>query len=261
MADSPEEKEKKLSSMSNAVKVVIDMYPVGHRFHGNELKGDVVKIYPDAANMYPDTILRMARRHRRYAFKVADQNNSLYEKVKTESILEQIKKVIPIPPPAECSQTPVQLALFSHVFFTGFFAVFFVVFLGAFFALESGYGRPLFPPSFIASKSASVYNPAEPIYLNGSLPFLLNRIFTAADEVFNRCAISNTVIPSISTLYRKTHTNQVLNAEMLQHFNDSLHGRIVKNQLFCKFCKNSFQNLDNSLGQGYTVYMLQHSNI
>ena len=60
------------------MREVIDAYPAGHQFFGNELKDDVVQIYPEAVNMYPDTILRMARLHRRDAFKVVDQNNSLY---------------------------------------------------------------------------------------------------------------------------------------------------------------------------------------
>jgi hypothetical protein len=115
-----QEKEKKITSMSAAVIVVIDAYPVGHRFFGNELKDDVVKNYPDAVNMYPDTILRMARRHRRYAFRVVDQNNSLYEKVKVESILDQIKKVIPLPKPLVRSGNPVQLSLFSQMFLWSF---------------------------------------------------------------------------------------------------------------------------------------------
>jgi hypothetical protein len=67
--------------MSEAVKVVIDRYPKGHQFFGNELKNDVVRIFPDARGMYPDTILRMARRHRRGIFVSVDRNRSLYEKV------------------------------------------------------------------------------------------------------------------------------------------------------------------------------------
>ena len=124
----------------------------------------------------------------------------------------------------------------------------------------AGYGRPLLA-SLIASKSASVYNPAEPTYLNGSLPFLLRRILTAADEVPKRWAISKTVIPSISSLYRRCiYRNQVANAEMLQHHNNLLYRRIVKIKKFANFLKNSFQNLDYPTGRGYYVYMLQHCN-
>ena len=110
--------KEKFTSMSAAVRYVIDDYPAGHQFYGNELKDDVVKVYPDAVNMYPDTILRMARRHRRYAFKVVDQNNSLYEKIFVESIIDQIKKVIP--KPISCprrfshDETALQMELFSY---------------------------------------------------------------------------------------------------------------------------------------------------
>ena len=72
---------RELDSMSAAVREVIDAYPAGHEFYGNQLKDDVVKIYPEAVDMYPDTILRMARRHRRYAFCVVSQNDSLYKKL------------------------------------------------------------------------------------------------------------------------------------------------------------------------------------
>jgi len=75
--------EKKLSSMSAAVKIVIDDYPLGHEFYGNELKDDVVRIYPDAKYMYPDTILKMARRHRRDSYISIDRNNSLYKRVES----------------------------------------------------------------------------------------------------------------------------------------------------------------------------------
>ena len=88
-----------LNSMSAAVKKVIDAYPAGHEFYGNQLKEDVVSIYPDAINMYPDTILRMARRHRRYAFCVVNQNNSLYKKNAVIPIAEQIKATAPKPEP------------------------------------------------------------------------------------------------------------------------------------------------------------------
>jgi hypothetical protein len=67
--------------MSEAVKIVIDRYPKGHQFFGNELKDDVVRIFPDAAYCYVDTVLRMARRHRRGIFVSVNHNRSLYEKV------------------------------------------------------------------------------------------------------------------------------------------------------------------------------------
>jgi hypothetical protein len=71
----------KCETMTDAVKAVIDGYSPGRRFFGNQLKDDVVKIFPPSRDQYVDTILRMARRHRRGAFRVVDRNNSLYEKV------------------------------------------------------------------------------------------------------------------------------------------------------------------------------------
>jgi hypothetical protein len=81
------------NSMSEAVRIVIDGYQPGHRFYGNQLKDDVVRIYPEAQNQYPDTILRMARRHRRDTFRTVNHNASLYEKVATVSFLEQMKQI------------------------------------------------------------------------------------------------------------------------------------------------------------------------
>jgi len=118
----------RIDSMSAAVREVIDAYPAGHEFYGNQLKDDVVKIYPEAVNMYPDTILRMARRHRRYAFGVVSQNDSLYKKLLTVPITEQIKEVIPKPEPAPVihqlsTNTPLQGFLFS-------FLILAIVFMG-----------------------------------------------------------------------------------------------------------------------------------
>ena len=70
-----------LKTMSDAVKVVIDDYPKGHQFFGNYLKDDVVKIFSKAEHCYVDTVLRMARRHRRESFITVNQNRSLYQKV------------------------------------------------------------------------------------------------------------------------------------------------------------------------------------
>ena len=86
---------RELKSMSDAVKVVIDSYKPGHRFHGNQLKEDVVRIYPGAKDNYVDTIQRMMRRHCRLSYKTIDQNHSLYEKVAphTELIKEEPRAV------------------------------------------------------------------------------------------------------------------------------------------------------------------------
>jgi hypothetical protein len=72
---------ERIASMTAAMKAIIDQYPKGHQFFGNELKQDIVRIYPNAREMYVDTILRMARRHRRDVFRIKDRNRSLYEKI------------------------------------------------------------------------------------------------------------------------------------------------------------------------------------
>jgi len=142
MADSPEEKENKLSSMSAAVKVVIDEYPIGHEFYGNELKNDVVYIYPDAVNMYPDTILKMARRHRRDSYISIDRNNSLYKRVKSNleielEIIEAEKaKLLALQEQANHVRKTEQLSLFAH----GFFGVFFFLLFGCIYNGEFAIG-------------------------------------------------------------------------------------------------------------------------
>jgi hypothetical protein len=118
------EKEKKLTSMSAAVKIVIDEYPIGHEFFGNELKDDVVYIYADAVNMYPDTILKMARRHRRDSYISIDRNNSLYKRVKNKAeilrdmIQEEKTKLLSLQERAKKTE---QLSLFAHSFLGGFY--------------------------------------------------------------------------------------------------------------------------------------------
>jgi hypothetical protein len=133
----------RVNSISDAVKIVIDEYPVGYQFYGNEFKDDCVKLYPESKNSYVDTFLKMARRHRRASYVSIDRNNSLYEKVKVESIIEQIKKVIPKPSPVEHSTAPetqLNLPLFYHVFLFGFFCLV----LGVSFCITVAFGRPIF---------------------------------------------------------------------------------------------------------------------
>jgi hypothetical protein len=72
---------EKISNMSEAVIYVIGHYPKGHLFFGNQLHDDVARIYPPSTHQYPDTILRMARRHCRDCYRTVDRNRSLYEKV------------------------------------------------------------------------------------------------------------------------------------------------------------------------------------
>jgi hypothetical protein len=49
------ESMSKLESMSAAVREVIDAYPAGHAFYGNQLKDDVVRIYPSISYNTPKT--------------------------------------------------------------------------------------------------------------------------------------------------------------------------------------------------------------
>jgi hypothetical protein len=71
---------KTIKSMTDAVIVVLDSYPKGHQFHGNQLHDDVAVLFPKARNMYTDTLMRMMRRHCSAQYKTVDQNKSLYEK-------------------------------------------------------------------------------------------------------------------------------------------------------------------------------------
>lgn len=74
----------RLDSISAAVKVVIDNYPLGYEFYGNQLKDDCVLLYPESQYAYVDTFLKMARRHRRDSYISIDRNNSLYRRVESE---------------------------------------------------------------------------------------------------------------------------------------------------------------------------------
>jgi hypothetical protein len=244
------------TSLSTAVIKIIDEYPVGYQFHGNELRDDVVRIYPESQYSYVDTFLRMARRHRRDSFRVVDQNNSLYEKVHVKPIIEEIKEIIPQKePPAKCKEVVRQIELpflFNQLFLAGFFAVL----LGAFLPVDFDFGRPLAPPSLIAFKSASVYTPAEPMYLRGDLFALWSLLFTATEDIFRAIAISCTVSRDVfSSIYNSL--KHFLSANQWQKWKKSklldilLYNRIVKNQKNCNFSKIFGTNLDNLLGRGY----------
>ena len=261
MADSPEVKKEKLSSMSAAVKRVIDEYAIGHKFYGNELHDDVSRIYPDAKNMYPDTILKMARRHRRDSYICIDHNNSLYKRV--ESTFEKELRITREKQEEEERKKQEDKKRFASdnysLFSQGLFAFFLVVFLGAAFVLGSLLGAPLLPPSFIAFQSSSVHKPVTPIKSYGVLPALSNRLEIAAEDtdlpiLINRSAITKTVnglfIPQ--SIYEENHNNQVQNVKMSLIFDILLHIRIVKNQKICKFSENSFQKLDKAIGRVYS---------
>ena len=69
------------NSMCEAVKAVIDRYPIGLEFHGNELKRDVVNRYPQARYCYVDSCLRQMRKFRRMQIKCINRDKSKYKKV------------------------------------------------------------------------------------------------------------------------------------------------------------------------------------
>ena len=171
----------KLDSMSAAVREVIDAYPAEHEFYGNQLKDDVVKIYPDAVNMYPDTILRMARRHRRYAFCVVNQNNSLYKKVEVKPIIEQIKEVAPKPepPPVIMRNSSVQPA-------QGFlFALMLFVMVSLFISHNSI--KTAEPLSIGIVKSGNIFRFPEKSYVKSvSLPIIRRDYFSMSDRANTR---------------------------------------------------------------------------
>ena len=70
-----------LKSMAQAVQRVMSGYPVGHRYHGNQLHSDVTRLFPKAEKMYTDTIQRAMRRYCHNLYRTIDQNKSLYERV------------------------------------------------------------------------------------------------------------------------------------------------------------------------------------
>lgn len=265
MADNLGDKEEKLSSMSDAVKEVIDDYPIGHEFFGNELKDDVVRIYPGAMNMYPDTILKMARRHRRDSYISIDRNNSLYMRVKSN--LEIAQEKIERERAEELAreerlEQPIKTEQLSLPFAQGFFGVFFFFAFGFLFNGESTFGCPLTERFFNISISTSDNSniALTPIYRTGSYParFSLLRVAsveTGAFEVLIFWAISKTV-SNIYSLYRQnTYKNQVKNSKMSDIWTYMLFICIVKNRKFSETSENSFQNLDNAIGHWYSFIM------
>ena len=73
--------KERFKSMADAVFLTIFEYPLGYQFFGNQLHDDVARVHPPARKMYPDTILRAARRHCRRMYKTVDHNRSLYERI------------------------------------------------------------------------------------------------------------------------------------------------------------------------------------
>lgn len=68
------------SELTRAVTKTIDEMPVGTKFYGNQLQNLVTARCPDAGTKYTDTIMRIARKYRRYSYR-AINNRGEYERV------------------------------------------------------------------------------------------------------------------------------------------------------------------------------------
>lgn len=69
------------TSISQAVRHVLDNMPVGTIFYGNQLHEMVVELYPKGRNCYVDTVLKKARQYRRDKFKCLNPAKSKYKRV------------------------------------------------------------------------------------------------------------------------------------------------------------------------------------
>jgi hypothetical protein len=229
-------------TMSAAVCEIIDGYPAGHQFYGNELKDDVVKIHPESQHQYVDTILRMARRHRRSAFRIVDRNNSLYEKVLYKSIIEQIREVAQKEKQPERKPSQViQGLLFVQLFFFVFFSVF-----GFETAFALGPG-PLLSHCFKYSISSSVKSNIAftPMYRFGVNPCLFSLCLAASDDIppsplvfSKRFAISSIVYSIPSNIDPKGSPDQGGNVKKSDIRTFLLYNRIV---IYLKNLRN-FEN-------------------
>ena len=268
MADNPEKKAERISTITAAVKAVIDAYAIGHEFYGNELKDDCVELVPQYKDAYVDTFLKMMRRHRRDSCIAINHNNSLYKRVKSNFEIEQEKieferaEEVKRKELEKHSVEQIDLPLFSQ----GLFAFFFTVILGLFFLSDFVFGFDVGAPlleSFIAAKSLPVYIPAVPVYLKGVIPLRCSRLFTASADILPPSAFTmSTTVISIPSLYRYIWVNnQVANVQMFRKWNILLHVSIAKNHNISENIENSFQNLDGTYCLLYTVLMFRLRNI
>ena len=257
MADSPEKKAERISTITAAVKAVIDSYAIGHEFYGNELRDDCVKLVPQYQDAYVDTFLKMARRHRRDSYMAIDHNNSLYKRVKSD--IETLQEKIEREKAEEAERkeqeknvkSPEQLDMsFTHCFLAFFFA--------PSFASGFDFGGPNFT-SFIAAKSSAVYIPVGPTYLKGFIPLRCNRLFTASEETSPPSAFTMSfIVISIPSLYRyMAHKNQWANVQKFRKWDILLYKCIVIWVNFLKISENYFQNLDRAIFPLYIVLIFR----
>ena len=197
MTDGPEKKAERISTITAAVKAVIDSYAIGHEFYGNELKDDCLKLIPGFEDAYTDTFLKMARRHRRDSYIAIDHNNSLYKRVKSniEILQEKIERERAEElARMERAKQPIKTGQLSLPFAQGFLGFFFGVSERAF-SLDFVFdGLPGGGTSLIASKSSSVYKAS---CENGLRPALKSLFLTVARGKSSFFAISEIVIPVI----------------------------------------------------------------
>jgi hypothetical protein len=144
---------------------------------------------------------------------------------------------------------------------------------------SEAFGRPRVPPSRIASKSATQYIPADPIYLWGLLSCLLSRLLIATPDTLppRRSTIIGMVnssfsiyisIPISPPVYQAKNAKKFIhidnynknvnktvyfdkiskNVIMPKHFSDLLYNCIAKRKKICKFLR---QTLDDALMRGY----------
>jgi hypothetical protein len=74
-------KLSEIDAMYKAVIYIMEHYPKGHIYYGNELHDDVTAIYPKARYMYVDTILRAKRKYCSHLYICINNNRSRYKRI------------------------------------------------------------------------------------------------------------------------------------------------------------------------------------
>jgi len=76
---------KDITSMSEAVRVLLEKYPMDYEFGLWDLKRDVFRLFPPSENNHGDTVSRRLREHRYgqgYQVLCVNPNKSRYKKVR-----------------------------------------------------------------------------------------------------------------------------------------------------------------------------------
>ena len=80
-------RKQSASSMSDAVRRLVDMYPMDYEFGLWDLKRDVQRLYPPSKYNHADTVSRRLREYRHgkdYEILCINPNRSRYKKVKLD---------------------------------------------------------------------------------------------------------------------------------------------------------------------------------